>query len=588
VDPLRRLAAARVPRDNSLHGRAIVVSGASRADVALALPLIAGVESTVFPAPAPDVARWPTATASGLVVPRARAGLVALAMALVVALGFRTVGLSTYGFSEDEINKVRAIEEYRAGHFVANAEHPMLMKLAMWGSVAAADAWNRHAPVARRVSLETGVRLPNAIAGAATTLVLFGVAQLLFGDAVALVASLFYAFDVNAIAINRLGKEDTFLLFFFLLGVWLYERAKRQGVVDPGGAQRWYAASGAAFGLMLASKYMPHYLGIYAFFNTLTDTNPGANRPGPRRYYGAMAAAFLAANAAVLSPDTWRYCVSYVQGGMLAHHGYLYAGQLYVTNIPVSPLGVPAGYYLHLLATKVPLVVLAAAVPGLIELVRRRRERGFVLLRVLIVFLLVPYSLMAAKFMRYALPMLATLDLLAAVGLVAGIGWLLRKRWLSPITRVTVATLALALSITGVLTAPPSAAPYYSLFQNGIGARRAAPGVTFPEETYDFGVREAVAAIATAAEPSAVIVTDAPAVAAHYLDGSGRSDLRVRTLSGDGIPYGPHEAWVIAQDEHVTFENELVVEHLRQHQTPWREFRAGDALAAQVFRIGGR
>jgi len=552
------------------------------------LPFVTGVESAVFPAHAPDVTRWPTAEASRLAIPRARALLLALAMTVVVALAFRTVGLSTYGFSEDEINKVHAIQQYRAGHFVTNAEHPMLMKLAMWGSVAAADAWNRLTPFDQHISTETAIRLPNAIAGAATALALFGVAQLLFGDAVALVASLIWAFDVNAIAINRLGKEDTFLLFFFLLAVWFYERAKRQGAVDPSGAHRWYTASGASFGLMLASKYMPHYLGIYALFNTLTDRNPGANKPNNRRYYGAMAAAFLAANVAVLSPDTWRYCISYVQGGMLAHHGYLYAGQLYITNIPISPLGVPAGYYLQLLATKVPLVVLAAAVPGLIEIVRRRHERGFVLLRVLVVFLLVPYSLMAAKFMRYALPMLATLDLLAAVGLVAGIGWLLRKGWLSEVTRVTVATLALAISIVALVTAPQSAAPYYSVFQNGIGARHAAPAVTFPEETYDFGVREAVAAIVKAAEPSAIIVTDAPAVAAHYLDGSGRSDLGVRSLSVDGIPYGPHEVWVIAQDEHMTFENQLVVEHLRQHQTPWREFHAADALAAQVFRIGGR
>jgi Dolichyl-phosphate-mannose-protein mannosyltransferase len=552
------------------------------------LPFVVGVEPTVFPTPAPHATTWPTADAGSLLVPLARARVLALSFAVIVALAFRTAALSTYGFSEDEINKVKAIEQYRAGHFVANAEHPMLMKLAMWGSVAAADAWNRIAPVDEQLSLETAIRLPNAMAGAAITLALFGVAQLLFGDAVAVAASLFWAFDVNAIATNRLGKEDTFLLLFFLLAVWFYERAKRLGVVDPAGAQRWYTASGASFGLMLASKYMPHYLGIYALFNTLTDRTPGANRPNRWRYYGAMAAAFVAANVAVLSPDTWRYCVSYVQGGMLAHHGYMYGGQLYVTNIPISPLGVPAGYYLHLFATKVPLVVLAAAVPGLIELVRRRHDRGFVLLRVLLVFLLVPYSLMAAKFIRYTLPMLATLDLLAGVGIVAGIGWLLRKGWLSPVTRVSVATLAVAVLVVGLVTAPASAAPYYSLFQNSIGARRAAPAMTFPEETYDFGVREAVAVIATAAEPSAVIVTDAPIVAAHYLAGSGRSDLRVRTLSGDGIPYGPHEAWVIAQNEHVTFENRLVVEHLRRHQKPWREFHAGDVLGAQVFRIEGR
>jgi hypothetical protein len=463
-----------------------------------------------------------------------------------------------------------------------------LMKLAMWGSVDLAQAWNRVAPANHAMSTETAIRLPNAIAGAVTTLALYGVADLLFGGAAAVVVSLIWAFDINAIAINRIGKEDTFLLLFFVLAMYCYERAKRTAITDLEIAQRWYAAGGAAFGLMLASKYMPHYLGMYAFFNTLTDKVPGANKPNPRRYYGAMVAAFLAANVAVLSPDTWRYCLSYVQGGMLAHHGYLYAGHLYLTNIPVSPLGVPAGYYLQLLATKVPLVVLAAAVPGFIEMVRRRHERGFVLLRVLTVFLLVPYSLMAAKFIRYSLPMLATLDLVAAVGLVAGIGWLLRKSWLSPVTRVAVATLAVATVIVGIVAAPLGAAPYYSLFQNRIGAGRAAAAVTFPEETYDFGVREAVDAIVKAAEPSAVIVTDAPAVAAHYLNGSGRSDLSVRSLSADGIPYGPREVWVIAQDEHTTFEDDLVVQQLRQRMAPWREFHAADALAAQVFRITGR
>src|SRR6266487_3739571 len=531
---------------------------------------------------------WPDAPSVTMSLPWARARIFVLAVATVLAVAVRITALATYGLSEDELNKVHAIEQYRSGHFGANAEHPMLMKLAMWGSADLAQAWNRVAPANHAMSIETAIRLPNAVAGAVTTLALYGVADLLFGGAAAVVVSLIWAFDVNAIAINRIGKEDTFLLLFFVLAMYCYERAKRIGITDLEIAQRWYTASGAAFGLMLASKYMPQYLGMYALFNTLTDKMPGANKPNPRRYYGAMMAAFLAANVAVLSPDTWRYCSSYVQGGMLAHHGYLYAGHLYLTNIPVSPLGVPAGYYLQLLATKVPLVVLAAAVPGFIEMVRRRHERGFVLLRVLTVFLLVPYSLMAAKFIRYSLPMLAMLDLVAAVGLVTGIGWLLRKRWLSPVTRVGVATLAVAMLIVGIVAAPLSAAPYYSLFQNRIGAGRAASAVTFPEETYDFGVREAVGAIVKTAEPSAVIVTDAPAVAAHYLNGSGRSDLHVRSLSADGIPYGPREVWVIAQDEHTTFENQAVVQHLRQHAAPWLEFHAADALAAQVFRIARR
>jgi dolichyl-phosphate-mannose-protein mannosyltransferase len=523
-----------------------------------------------------------------LSLPWSRTKIVALAAATTLALVFRVSALATYGLSEDELNKIHAIEAYSAGHLSANAEHPMLMKLTMWGSLGAARAWNRVAPPEQAMSFETALRLPNAIAGAATTMVLFGVADLLFGGVVPVVASFVWAFDPNAIAINRIGKEDTFLLLFFLLAVCCYERAKKLGTTDLPSAQRWYTFSGAAFGLMLASKYMPHYFGMYAFFNVVTDRDPGRNKPDRFRYYGAMLAAFVVANFAVLMPETWRYCARYVRGDMLAHHGYLYAGALYVTNVPISPLGVPATYYLRLLATKVPLSVLTAAVPGLIEMARRSRERGFVLLRVFSVFLLVPYSFMAAKFLRYSLPMLATLDLIAAVGLVAGIGWLLRKGWLSRLTRVTVSILAVVVFVTALVASQQVTAPFYSLFQNGIGARLDAPGSTFPEETYDYGVREAVAAIAGQAEPSAVIVSDAPAVAGHYLRGSGRSDVEVQSLSGAGIPQGPREAWVIVQHEHTTFENRLVVDQLRAREKPWAEFRAGDVLAAELFRIAGR
>ena len=585
---LARSATTRTARDGKCLTARVLGTASGEAGISGAgLALSNSDMATAALTPTPPTT-WPLVSIERFAISRAKARVIALAAVTCLAFGYRVVALSTYGLSEDEVNKVRAIEQYRHGDFGANAEHPMLMKLAMWGSVELADAWNHIAPPGQTLEIESAIRLPNVVAGTLTTLALFGLAELLFGTGVALVASLLWALDVNAIAINRIGKEDTFLLFFFLLAMWCYERAKRQGATDPAGAQRWYTGGGASFGLMLASKYMPHYLGIYALFNAITDRNPGANRPNKIRYYGAMLAAFVAANLAVLMPQTWQYCVQYVQGADLVHHGYLYAGQLYVTNIPISPLGVPATFYFRLLATKVPLVVLSASVAGLIEAVRRQRERGFVLLRVWLAFLLIPYSLMAAKFMRYALPMLAAIDLVAAVGFVAGIGWLLRKGWLSPVTRVTVSVLAVVVSIVALSVGQESAPPFYSLFRNAVGERLAAAGETFPEETYDYGVREAVAAIAQTAEPSAFVVSDAPGVVAHYLKTSGRSDLQARSLSGQGIPSGSKPSWVIVQDEHATFENQDVVEQLRRQSLPWREFRAGDALAAQVFHISGR
>ena len=519
-----------------------------------------------------------------LSLPWSRASVAVLICATVVATAFRIRALDASGFSDDEINKVRAIEQYRAGRFRANLEHPMLMKLAMWGSVEMMGTWNRVVPRQAAMSAETAVRLPNAVAGGLTTVVLYGVADLLVGGTVAAATAIIWAFDVNAIGINRIGKEDTFLLLFFLLAVFCYERAKREGATDLVVAQRWYTLSGAAFGLMLASKYMPHLLGIYALFN-VAHREHGPNKPDRVRHFAAMALTFALVNVPVLLPSTWRYLTTYVAGGTLVHHGYPYAGGLYVTDVKISLLGVPATYYLRLLATKVPLAVLAALVPGVIEMVRRRDERGFVLLRVMAVLLLVPYSLMAAKFLRYSLPMLATVDMIAAVGLVSGVGWLLRKQWLSETARVTVAGAAVSVFCANLVIAQ-AAAPYYSMFENAVGARARAPA--FPEEMYDYGVREAVAGIAAAAVPAAVIVSDAPAVVSYYLRERARQDITARSLSGEGVDARGREAWVIVQDEHRTFENQSLVAQLRARAIPWREIRVDGRLAAQIFRMGGR
>jgi hypothetical protein len=93
----------------------------------------------------------------GVSVSLAQLRVLALAAVLVAACVTRTAHLATYGFSEDEINKVNAVEEYRQGRFLANAEHPMLMKLAMWGSVALSERWNAVATPDWAIPLETAI-----------------------------------------------------------------------------------------------------------------------------------------------------------------------------------------------------------------------------------------------------------------------------------------------------------------------------------------------------------------------------------------------------------------------------------------------
>ena len=62
--------------------------------------------------------------------------LVALLAILVLGgFGFRVSGLSAEGLSEDELNKLEAVTDYREhGLTSANSEHPFLMKALLTAS----------------------------------------------------------------------------------------------------------------------------------------------------------------------------------------------------------------------------------------------------------------------------------------------------------------------------------------------------------------------------------------------------------------------------------------------------------------------
>src|SRR5919206_2121042 len=90
----------------------------------------------------------------------------ALVVLMVAGLGFRVTGLSAEGLSEDELNKLNAVADYRAhGLTGANGEHPMLMKAFQAAAVVLAEKWNALRP-ASQIAPETALRLPGAIVGA--------------------------------------------------------------------------------------------------------------------------------------------------------------------------------------------------------------------------------------------------------------------------------------------------------------------------------------------------------------------------------------------------------------------------------------
>src|SRR5439155_3087465 len=167
-------------------------------------------------------------------------------------------------------------------------------------------------------------------------------------------AALIWAVDINAAAINRIGKEDTFLLFFLLLAAYCYERAKASARAGLARDQRdrWYLGSATAFGLMVASKYMPHYFGIHTLFNLAADDNP-SDRTADKRwwFYCTLLLAFVVANIALVLPGTWTYLDGYVHWDTLLHTWYFFGHWLYlITNVVTTVLVQPL-FYISLLLT---------------------------------------------------------------------------------------------------------------------------------------------------------------------------------------------------------------------------------------------
>jgi len=194
----------------------------------------------------------------------------------MAGFGFRVTGLSAEGLSEDELNKLNAVADYRAhGLTGANGEHPMLMKALQAASIILVEKWN-NSVASHQITPETALRLPGTIVGALSTILIFLIASELFGVEVALIASALWAFDPTAIGFSRIAKEDSFLLFFFLLANVFWLRGQRIAESTDQNPNKYYWATAAAYGAMVASKYLPHLFTIsicyYWIFQNIPQT----------------------------------------------------------------------------------------------------------------------------------------------------------------------------------------------------------------------------------------------------------------------------------------------------------------------------
>ena len=508
------------------------------------------------------------------------------ALILIVALGLslRLRGLGGVGFNEDEVQKVVAARSYLHGDFSVNLEHPMLMKSLIAFSLAAGDVWNRVG--AHPLAEETLVRLPNVLFGSLTAVVLFLVGQEFFGAGIGLLSAFLWSTGIIAITINRVAKEDTLLVLFTWLAYYFYARAKNLVSQNITRGRRFYAASGAGFGLMLASKYFPHYLGLNALYYVFCRKHRPAEALGKIGYallLGTCVVAFVLFNPLPFLPGTLRYIVSYIHGSSITHHGYLMMGHLYREDV-VGAGGMPKYFYLLLLAIKTPIPILGGFLVGLAVTWRRRRERGPSFVLFMLLWWIIPFSLVGPKWFRYMLAWMPAVYLVAAVGL-AQIASFLMARASHIWNRRAIPAVAAACALVFLaypLGVAANNGPFYSLYLNVFGFGRT--GYYFPhDEMNDMGLRPAIERICETAPYGARVGGEAEPVFKYYLNKCGRDDLRYFDLSDGSKTLGRESAFLVVQNGRKYLENIAFVDSLESHQAPIHTVWIGGANAADIY-----
>ena len=523
----------------------------------------------------------------------------ALTVLIVGGFAFRISGLGVEAFGEDELNKLNAVADYRAhGLTSANGEHPMLMKALQAGSIILVEKWNNSSFVsnhpAETIQPETALRLPGVILGAFTALLIYLVTAELFGPEVALIAAALWAFDPNAIGFNRVAKEDTFLLFFFLLANVFWLRGQRVAEKNLSNPTPYYWATGAAFGAMVASKYVPHLLAIsisyYWIFQALPETQWRLGKARMLTLFGIMGLVFLILSPTILLPGTWHEMGIFAGSKRIGHDGYEFMNRIYTHHLDDWLRGIPASFYVIFTWVKLPVLVVAGFLVGLPLLFRRKLGDGRYFVLLWLYFWFASFSFLGGKFTRYYTTALPPVLITSAIGIQFLGRWLAEK--LSTIAHnesikhYIPATLAVVVIIASVITSV-QAGPHFRLYTNVLGGGMSQAGYYFPhDEFYDASMRELMDEIARRAAPGARVASESTLLAAYYAQRNNRPDLVCVSLSDPGalqqLAVGD---FLIAARGRRYFSNDALISMLSSSATPDYKAYLGNTPSADLFVV---
>ncbi len=521
-----------------------------------------------------------------------------LALLVLVGFGFRVSSLSAEGLSEDELNKLHAVADYREhGLTSANSEHPLLMKALLTGSVVIADKWNSIPSLGghRPISPETALRLPGTIFGALTAILVYLLAAELFGAEVGLIAAALWAFDPMAIGFNRIAKEDTFLLFFFLLANILWLRGQRVAESEPHRRpEKFYWASAAAFGAMLASKYVPQLLAVsacyYFMFQALPETRWRLGKKRLLQFYILMGIVFVILNPTILLPATWHQMGQFAGQKLIGHDGYEFMGKLYSHRLTDWLRGIPWYFYQVFLVIKLPLLTVAGFLVGFPLLLRRRIGDGRYFILLWMFLWMMTFSFGGGKFTRYFTTVLPAVLVTSAIGVQAVGHWLsqrlsslLAAEWPRGYSRVVLATIV----ILGSLKASANSAPHFRLYTNALGGGAAKQGYYFPhDEFYDSSIRDVMIEVARRAIPGARVACETPGLAYYYAQRANRPDLVCVHLADPNALQQLREGdFVIDARGRRYFSNKLPLEALEHSSAPAFRVSLGSVPSASVYLL---
>jgi hypothetical protein len=524
---------------------------------------------------------------------------VALTVLIVGGFAFRVSGLGAEGFGEDELNKLNAVADYRAhGLTGANGEHPMLMKALQAGSIILVEKWNNSSFVTNHpletIQPETALRLPGVILGAFTALLIYLVTAELFGAEVALIAAALWAFDPNAIAFNRIAKEDTFLLFFFLLANVFWLRGQRVAENNLRKPTPYYWATGAAFGAMVASKYVPHLLAIsisyYWMFQALPETRWRLGKKKMLTFLAIMGLVFLILSPTILLPDTWREMGLFAGNKRIGHDGYEFMNKLYTHRFDDWLKGTPPTFYAIYTWVKLPVLVVAGFVAGLPLLFRRKLGDGRYFVLLWLYFWFAAFSFVGGKFTRYYTTALPPMLITSAIGIQFLGRWLAGKLAAfaqnESVKHYVPAALAVVVVIASVVTSI-QAGPHFRLYTNILGGGMSRAGYYFPhDEFYDASMRDLLNEISRRARPGATVASESPLLASYYAQRNKRPDLVCVSLSDpDALQQLTTGDFLIAARGRRYFSNDALLTTLANSATPDYKAYLGNTPSADLFML---